>query len=60
MKDNSATFRFLKLKAKEKAVFPKSSEGGWLFCGKCRSLYSKLMFAHSASRWSHSHGKVEP
>ena len=48
MKDKSVTFCFLKLKAKEKAIFSKIIWGRRLFCGKFRSLISKLMFTHSA------------
>ena len=59
MKEKSVTFCFLKLKAKEKANFSKIIGEGWLFCGKFRSLLSKLMFYHSCSCRSRSHGVVE-
>ena len=59
MKEKPVTFCFFKLKAKEKAISPKSLGGGWLFCGKFRSLLSKLMFTHSGSCWSRTHGVME-
>ena len=59
MKETSVTFCFLKSKAKEKASFSKIIGEWWLLCGEFRSLLSKLMFTHSASYWSHSHGIVE-
>ena len=58
MKEKSVTFCFLKSKAKEKGNFSKIIGEGGLFCGEFRSLLSKLMFTHSASCWSCSHGVV--
>ena len=43
MKEKSATFCFLKLKAKENAIFSKIIEGRWLFCRKFRSVLSKFI-----------------
>ena len=59
MKENSVTFCFLELKAKEKVNFSKIIGGGWLFSGEFRSLLSKLMVNHSASYWNCSQGVVE-
>ena len=57
MKEKSISFSFLKLKAKEKQISPKSSEEECFFCGKFRSPVSKLLiFTHSASCCSRSHG----
>ena len=59
MKEKSVLFCLLKLKTKEKANSPKSLGGGGCFCEEFRSPLSKLMFTHSASCWSHSHGVAE-
>ena len=57
MKQKSATFFFLILKAKE--ISSKSSGRGQFFCREFRSFLSMLMFTHSASCWSRSHRVVE-
>ena len=58
MKEKSVAFVVI-LKQRKKQISPKLSGGGWHFCGKFRSLLSKLMFTHSTSCWSSSHGVVE-
>ena len=60
MKEISDTFCLRKLKAIEKAHFSKSLGGWWIFFGEFMSLLWKLMFPHSPSCWSHSHGVVKP
>ena len=47
MKEKSAKFGFLKLKAKEKANFSKIIGGRVTFLWRIRSILSKLMFTHS-------------
>ena len=59
MKGKSVTFCFLKLKVKEIENISKIIGEGLLFRGEFRSLFSKLMFTHSAYCWSRSHGVVE-
>ena len=48
MKEKSVTFCFLKLKVKEIENISKIIGEGLLFRGEFRSLFSKLMFTHSA------------
>ena len=58
-KKNLLHFVSLNEKQRKKQISLKSSEGGWLFCGKFRSFLSKLIFPHLASCWSHRHGVVQ-
>ena len=56
MKEKCVTFCFIELNGK---VSSKSSKKGPFFCKEVQSVYSKLIFTHIVSCWSHSHEIVK-